>query len=111
MNVKINNHEYELKENNPYSIGDNTVILNILTDSVDELVNIIGKEAVVVIPEDIAWNGLIFNKITRIWNDSFMCEVVFSFKNLEKTVEDHTNDIEAMSEAIVELAEIIGGDE
>lgn len=111
MIVKINNYEYELKETNPYVYDEETVILNVITDSVDELVTRIGTEATVVVPESIAWNGLIFNKISKSWNEGPVCEIVFTFKNLVKTVETHTDDIEAISEAIVELAEIIGGGE
>lgn len=110
MIVKINNHEYELKETRPYIYDEETVTLNVLTDSVDELVTVIGQEATVVIPENLAWNGLIFEKITKSWNEGPVCEIIFRYKNLVQTVETHTDDIEAISEAVVELAEIIGGD-
>ena len=108
----INNHEFQLHESNPYQITPDLIILNILTDSVDELVEIIGDDASVIVKDEFIENSLVLDKITRFWESGRpVCEVIFSGLPVNKTLKEHSDDIETIAQAIQELAEIIGGDE
>lgn len=108
----INGREFELYEHIPFTYRE-TVELYIVNDSSDEIVDTIGDSATVVIPEEYTGTDLVLNYVRRYWDTGVsICETVFKPVPIRDIVNGHTDDIEAISGAIEELAEIIsGGDE
>ena len=111
MKAIINNIEFELYQHLPFTYAD-TLELYIVNDSSDEIVNAIGEKATVVIPGEYTGNDLVLNYVRRSWDTGVsVCETVFRPIPVKEIVDKQGEDIEAMAQAITELAEIIGGDE
>lgn len=111
MKAIINNVEFELHPNLPFTYTE-TVELYIVNDSSDEIVEAIGDEATVIIPNEYTGNNLVLNYIRRYWDTGVsVCETVFKPVPVKEIVDKQGEDIEAMAQAITELAEIIGGGE
>lgn len=107
MTATINGKTYQLREYEPYGYTD-ILTLYILSESADEIVNTVGKSAVISIPEECTWNEAVLDHVVRFWDTGLsVCEVVFKPFPYEKTVREHGDDIEVMAQAITELAELI----
>ena len=112
MNAIINGHEYLMSSGYGMDDKKNKYYLNIITDSIDELVDVIGDEATLEIPNELVVTGLSLNSITKNFIDANpVCSVTLSTYPYEDILNSHAEDIEAMAQAITELAEIIGGGE
>ena len=112
MYATINGQEYQLRDYQPFGYTDILTLYIINYDSIDALVETIGESAVVSVPDECVWNEAILDHIVRFWDSGIpTLEVAFKPFPYEKTIRDHNVDIEVMSQAITELAEIIGGDE
>ena len=112
MNAIINGHEYSLSTG--YGVDDKKrkYFLNVVTDSIDELIEVIGNEATLEIPDEFVVTGLSLESITKNFEDATsVCSVTLSLYPYKEVLASQAEDIEIMEEAIIELAELIGGDE
>ena len=112
MNAIINGHEYSLSTGYGVNEKKSEYYLNIITDSIDELIETIGDKATLEIPDDIVVTGLFLESIEKkFYEDNSVCSVTLSRYPYEEVLASQAEDIEAMAQAITELAEIIGGNE
>ena len=112
MNAIINGHEYLLSTGYGMDDKKSKYYLNIITDSIDELIETIGNKATLEIPNEFVIAGLSLDSITKNFeNDNSVCAVTLSRYPYEEILANQAEDLEAMAQAITELAEIIGGNE
>ena len=111
MKVLINNVEFTLHEARLFTYV-NTVELYIVNNSVDEIIEAIGDSATVIIPNEYAHSDLVLDYVKRFWDASgSVCEVVFKPVPVKEIIDQHSEDLEIISGAIEELAELISGGE
>lgn len=110
MDAIINGHEYLLSSGYGTDDKKSRYFLNVLTDSMDELIEVIGNEATLEIPNEFIVTGLKLESISRLFDDTeSVCTVTLSRYPYEEVLASQAEDIETMAQAITELAEIIGG--
>lgn len=112
MNAIINGHEYLLSSG--YGVDDkkSKYFLNVITDSIDELIEVIGNEATLEIPNQFVVTGLSLDSINKNFdNQNSFCSVILSRYPYEDVLSEQAEDIEVISQAIEELAELVAGDE
>ena len=117
--IKINNIEFDMYSYYQTEIGLNVTIANTTFADIEEAV---GSSAVVEIGEDYKGYNLTLHACVK---DNGMIDVAFIDQDLVDVISEmgiaindltgatvqNTDDIEANAEAIVELAELIGGAE
>ena len=111
MNVIINGHEYMM--NTGYSVDEHKerYFLNIITDSIDDLVEVLGDKVTLEIPNEFVINNLSIESVKKEFNSGdSICFVTLKKYPYEDVLKEQAADIEAISQAIEELAEIIGGE-
>ena len=114
MIVNINGTDYQLNANgSPFSYNNGVLTLFITNNSTDAIVEACGEKATVTIPNEYMGKDLALDYVKRSFDKgNSVVEVVFKKYPIEETLKDQAGDIEMLSQAIIELAEIIaGGDE
>ena len=102
--VLINNTEFELHS---YYVMTDGVSMSLLNASIDSVESAVGSGADVEIGDEYKGYDLILSSIVKDYDDDTL-RVNMHTKSLEQRVDQNTNDIEINTEAILELAEIIG---
>lgn len=112
MKAILNGYEYQLSTG--YSVDEHKTryFLNVITNSIDELIRVLGDKVTLEIPNEFVVNDLDIESIKKEYNtDKTICFVTLKKYPYEEVLNSQAEDIEAISQAIEELAEIIGGNE
>lgn len=107
----INGQEFEARSYVPffYDNGNMTATFYVYSDSIDEIVNLVGDKATIEIPNEFLAHDMRLTRILRYYdNGDSTCEVEFMPFDLRKTVQNNVDDIELVSQAVTELASIVG---
>lgn len=112
MQAIINGQEYTLSVGYSYDKDKNRYFLSVITDSVDELIEVLGDAVTLEIPNEFVVAGLTMDSVTKVFEDGVsICKITLKKYPYEDVLKTQADDIEILSQAIVELAEIIGGGE
>ena len=112
MNVILNGHEYRLSTGYSVDQQKTRYSLNLITDSIDDLIEVLGNKVTLEIPNEFVINNLDVESIEKKYGmDQSVCVVTLRQYPYEEVLNSQAEDIEAISQAIEELAEIIGGNE
>ena len=113
MITKINNVEFETSEAIPYTQNtDLSLMIYVYANSIYEVVNAAGEVADIEVGDIFSGSGYKLES-ARLFSIGKRMGVESKFvpASLLNMVNANTEDIETLSEAVIELAEIIGGDE
>ena len=93
-----------------YGVNDkkSKYYLNVITDSIDELIEVIGNEVTLEIPNEFVITGLSLESINKNFdNKNSVCSITLSLYPYEEVLSEQAEDIEVISQAIEEIGEII----
>ena len=109
----INGTEFIARDYMPFvNEGGVDVLFFLYTDSIDSVIQAAGEKATIEIENEFIANDMKIERATMYWdNGTRACEIRFVPFTLTKVVQANTEDIDIISGAIEELAEIIGGNE
>lgn len=112
MEIIINGQTYTMYSGYLQDKDKQRFYLKIIVDSVDDLIEVLGDSVNFEIPGELVVNNLTTDSITRsVIDGTTVCDISLKRYPYETVLNSQSEDIEAMSQAIIELAEIIGGDE
>lgn len=107
----INGREFNARDYIPYYYdhGNMTATLYVYSDSVDDIVELIGEKAIIEVPNEFVARDMKLSRILRYYDNGIStCDIEFIPYDIVRNVQTNTDGIEIVSQAITELAEIIG---